>query len=632
MDAKDLIRNRRQITENNAVEHEIQRSEETKTSHTGAPFTYEGRNPATGQIQISNGDVRLSAYSVSNSELTPGTQLQVLDSGQGSPTVNFQPHHPTRPVEPQQSSEEFTGTFAVLLDSIVQGEAPPSCRKLTDIWALFAIVRYVKAARVMVLFSFPVDKGNPVELACPRYNFSSVYVSPGVYEPQCVPTGSIDGTYGTFEECRLANPVSCGGDGFPAGLPLGENGYPSGENCEGAGSYTSPGGTGVLAKFGDFYGVDPGVTTYVTNWYEITYPAQTDPAGTLRPERKSYWRYNERSGGVRPRPEWQPKLINTWTSRSIYAEFYSQKGRAPRCGDTITVDQTFAVWQVSPTTTVKGCDGGTISASGGDETGIQFQNQTVTYSWQFLQVYGFLPVTYSNGCGDFTLLPDPPSPPPPPSNPPPNPPECYPEEGDPSTFERQFWVGGHLQTPIKLHSINAEEEYEYFGSLMPDGYYVTIKWGRHTVNGSEEWCKVQTFKTTNLVDWRTASYHDSKDLNPTLPSGQAGTLISTKNDRANLASNGLMEINPSQTVVGAGGINRTLVKELSTRPEGSFVNTLINAKFDYTPTGGSKVQQSTQIYRIVQVIPASLNTGTVGCIEVGQVEFAFSPLFFIPES
>ena len=631
MDAKDLIRNRRQITENNAVEHEIQRSEETKSSHTGAPFTYEGRNPATGQIQISNGDVRLSAYSVSNSELTPGTQLQVLDSGQGSPTVNFQPHHPTRPVEPQQSSEEFTGTFAVLLDSIVQGEAPPSCRKLTDIWALFAIVRYVKAPRVMVLFSFPVDTGSPVELACPRYNFSPGFVSTDVYEPQCVPTGSIDGTYGTFEECRLANPVSCGGDGFPAGIPLGDDGYPSNSGCTGAGSYTSAGGTGFLANYGDPFGNVPGVKTYQTYWYEITRPAQTDPNGTLRPERKGYWRYNEKEGGERPDPEWQPKLIYTWTSRSIYSEFFSQNGRAPRCGDTITVNQITAVWQGSPTTYVKGCDGGTISASGGDETGIQFQNQTVTYSWQPLGTYGFIPVSYSNGCGDYGILPDP-SLPPPPSNPPPKPPECYPDEGDPSTFERQFWVGGHLQTPIKLHSINAEEEYEYFGSLMPDGYYVTIKWGRHTVNGSEEWCKVQTFKTTNLVDWRTTEYHDSKLLNPPTPGGQAGTLISTKNDRANLASNGLMEINPSQTVVGAGGINRTLVKELSTRPQGSAVNTLINAKFDYTPTGGSKVQQNVQIYRIVQVIPASLNTGTIGCIEVGQVEFAFSPLFIIPES
>jgi hypothetical protein len=629
MDARDLIRQRRAETENKAVEHEVERSEQLERDHTGQPFKYVGRNPATGEIQISNGDVRLSAYSVSNSELTPNTELQVLDSGIGNPTVNFAPHHPRRPVEPPQSSEEFTGTYAVLLDSIVEGEATPSCRKLTDIWALFAIVQYIKQARVMVLFSFPVDTGSPVPYACPRYSFGTSFVSTGIYESTCNPVADVDAPYDSYGECASNNPVTCGGDGFPPGLPL-IDGYPGGDFCANAGSVTSPGGTGFVSSYGDPFGNAPGVKTYQTQIFEVTEPAVTDPNSTMRPERKRYRFVDLKDSPSYPPPEWNPRLINTWTSKSIYKDFFDSNGRAPKCGDTITVTENIAIWSAAPVTYVKDCSGSPISQSGGDETGIQFSTKSTTYSWQLGGgYYGFMEVTYSNGCGAYGT--------PPPPNlplgnmpPPPSPPECQPEEGEPSEYERQFWVGGHLQTPIKLISINAEEQYEYFGSLMPDGYYVTLKWGRKLVNGKEEWCKVQTFKTTNLVDWRTESYHESKDLEPTKPSGTAGTLIDTKNDRVNLTETALIEINPTQNVTGAGNITRTLNKEILTRPEGSFVNTQITAKLDYTPNDGSMVQYNVPIYRIVQVIPPELNTGTIGCIEVGQVELAYSPLFSIP--
>lgn len=621
MNARDLIRQRRAETENKAVEHEVERSEQLERDHTGQLFKYTGRNPATGEIQISNGDVRLSAYSVSNSELTPNTELQVLDSGVGNPTVNFAPHHPRRPVEPPQSSEEFTGTYAVLLDSIVSGEATPSCRKLTDIWALFAIVQYVKQSRVMVLFSFPKDTGSPVPYACPRYRFTS-----GSWT--CNPTADVDASYDNYSACAAANPVTCPGGLYPPGLPL-IDGYPSTPGCFGAGSFTSPGLSGWKSNYVTVNAVGASPRPYTAYIYETTIPANTNPNSTQRPERKAYF---FSSPNFMPNPINNPKLIKTWTAKSVINEFRSKFGRDPRCGDKITVTEEIANYAIAPRTVINDCMGSPIAASGGDHSGIQFTTKSTTYSWQNVsQVFrDFVPVTSSFGCGDYTpefyngtvapgYMP-----------PPPDPPQCSPDEGQPSTFERQFWVGGHIQTPIKLISINAEEDYEYFGSLMPDGYYVTLKWGRHKVNGKEEWCKVQTFKTTNLVDWRTESYHTSKELQPTKPSGVAGTLIDTKNDRANLTETALIEINPTQTVKGAGNINRTLNKELLTRPQGSFVNTQIPAKLDYTPNGGTKVQYNAPIYRIVQVIPAVLNTGTIGCIEVGQVELAYSPLFVIP--
>jgi hypothetical protein len=637
MNARDLIRQRRAEIENKAVEHEVERSEQLERDHTGQPFKYVGRNPATGEIQISNGDVRLSAYSVSNSELTPNTELQVLDSGVGNPTVNFAPHHPRRPVEPPQSSEEFTGTYAVLLDSIVSGEATPSCRKLTDIWALFAIVQYVKAARVMVLFSFPVDTGSPVDYACPRYRFKS-----GSWT--CDPTADVDASYDNYSACAAANPVTCPGGLYPPGLPL-IDGYPSTPGCTGAGSSTSPGGTFRRYDYGDEYGVESN-KTYQERFYTFDRPAYSSSCGS-RSARKALGRYGTdvypyfdeygnvagyEMAGYNPDNllELNSNLVTSWTHRSIYNEFYKEKGRAPKCGDKITRTRRYIEYTVAPIHTVYDCDGRGYS-TGGDFSVNGLGSETVTWSWQFAVYWSFLEVSYSAGCGNYNpKFFDGSSNPQVYTPPPPDPPECPPDEGEPSTYERQFWVGGHVQTPTKLISINAEEEYEYFGSLMPDGYYVTLKWGRKKVNGKEEWCKVQTFKTTNLVDWRTESYHESKELQPTKPSGVAGTLIDTKNDRANLTETALIEINPTQIVKGAGNINRTLNKELLTRPEGSFVNTQIPAKIDYTPNGGTKVQYNAPIYRIVQVIPAVLNTGTIGCIEVGQVELAYSPLFVIP--
>jgi hypothetical protein len=616
MDAKDLIKLRRQQTEDQAVEHEVQRSEATQRSHTGNQFNYVGRNPATGDIIVSNGDIRVSGRPISNSELTSESVVQILDPGVGTPAINFAPSRRNRPVEPQPSSEEFTGSIAVLLDTVVSGDVPSSCRTLQDIWALFAIVRYVKAARTMVLFSFPVDTGSPVPYACPRYNFTS-----GSWT--CDPTADVDGAYDDYAACVAANPVTCPGGLFPPGLPIGADGLPNNPGCSLANSTTTSGYTSIDFNYTDEFGNAPSLDGTVIRHYTFSFPGSES-----RSPYTGYGVFIEGRGYVNMDESNDKSLIGTWTRKSIYKQFQAENGRAPVCGDTITVSRQTLTYQVAPTTVVTNCDGSTYT-SGGDVSGASISSGNATYAWQPSpgEGYSFIEVTFSNGCGSYGT----PSLPPPPENKPtprdPDGPTCSPPEGTPSTFERQFWVGGHIQTPIKLTSINAEEEYEYFGSLMPDGYYVTLKWGRHKVNGTEEWCKVQTFKTTNLVDWRTTEYHESLELSPTPPSGIAGTILSTKGDRANVTDKAVIDIDPTQNVVGSGNITRTLNKELLTRPQGSFVNTLINAKINYVPNTGATQVINTQIYRIVQVIPASLNTGTVGCIEVGNVELAYSPLF-----
>lgn len=198
---------------------------------------------------------------------------------------------------------------------------------------------------------------------------------------------------------------------------------------------------------------------------------------------------------------------------------------------------------------------------------------------------------------------------------------CPPREEEPSTLAREFWVGGHVQSPIKLLTINAEEEYEWFGSLMPDGYYVTIKWGREIVSGIERWVKVQSFKTTNLTDWRPAEYHTSYDLVSVSFDDQLSTTI-------NKDSKGEYSIDPNQTVVGAGGQSKSLERELFTRPEGSYSST-IDATIQVTPTDESTVNRPAQIYRIDSVLPSDLNQTVSGCIEVDGVDIMYSPLFFL---
>ena len=616
MDAKELINLRRQQTEDQAVEREIQRSEETQRSHTGYQFNYVGRNPSTGDITVSNGDIRVSGRPVSNSELTPESVVQILDPGVGTPAINFAPSRRSSPVEPQQSSEEFTGSIAVLLDTVVSGDAPSSCRTLQDIWVLFAIVRYVKAARTMVLFSFPVDTGSPVPYACPRYNFTS-----GSWT--CDPTADINGNYADYAECVAANPVTCPGGLFPPGLPIGDDGLPNNPGCSLARSTTTDSGTIIDYNYTDEFGNAPQLDGTEVRHYTFSFPGSDSRAPYT-----GYGVFINGIGYANMKEEYDKSLIGNWTRKSIYKEFFSENGRAPVCGDKITVTRQTLTYTTAPRTFVTDCEGSTFT-SGGDVSGASISSETVTYAWQPAPGVGnsFIEVTFSNGCGSYGTPPSPALPENRPTPRDPDAPTCSPPEGTPSTFERQFWVGGHVQTPTKLISINAEEDYEYFGSLMPDGYYITLKWGRHEVNGKEEWCKVKTFKTTNLVDWRTAEYHESLELSPTPPSGIAGTILSTKSDRANVTDIAVMDIDPNQSVVGSGGITRTLNKELLTRPQGTFVNTLINAKINYTPNEGSASVVNCSIYRIVQVIPASLNTGTVGCIEVGNVELAYSPLF-----
>lgn len=613
MDAQDLILLRKQQSENRVVEHQLDRARAVEDSKTGESLAYDGRNPATGELQVRRGDQRISVRGVSNSELTRGSQLQILDTGNGTPNVNFAPSPPPDRTEPEQTSENITGTMAYLIDSVIQGDAPQSCRDLQDIWALFSIVQYVKAARVMVLFSFPVETGSPVPYTCPRY---VVY---GTNPLSCNPTPDINAPYDSFSACASANQVICSDSGStlpPPGTPMDAFGYPEGFRITNFPAFNSE--ITSYIEGNNYTGESP------KRYYAVTIPETASTAS---------YRFIRGYGSTSPDVEDQPSLITTLDHRALGEIFFSENGRAPRCGDSLTVNAKVIKFTIGARQVILNLDTGQSFRTGGDFSDISVVNETRNFTYQPVQrrFLAWLEGTSSGACGDFDAAPPrtgngtPDSD----NDTPPNYPRCDPEHGEASTIERQFWVGGHITTPIKLASINAEEEFKYYGSLMPDGYYVTLKHGRELINGTEQWCKTETFKTTNMVDWRTAEYNESKDLEPPLPDGDAGALISVKNNRANLTDQGKFEIDPTQTVNGAGNILRALNQELLVRPEGSFIGSQIAAQLQYTNTAGSASTINADIYRIVDVIPSELDTNT-GCVEVQGIELAYSPLFIFP--
>lgn len=611
-DARYLIRRRQQQTEDTAAQREIERSEQTERTRTGSPASYEGRNPGTGQIRVRSGDRTIDSTAISNSELTPGSQLQVLDTSTGSPSVNFPPSVPDAELPPKQPSEDLVGTLAVLLDAVIDGDAPASCRNLQDVWALFAIVQYVKAARCMVLFSFPNETGAPVPYACPRYEFGQI--TGGVWT--CSPTPNPNAEFGSFNECSEANPVSCPGNPFGEGVPIepGTGGVP-----EGSGVVRSPNIVReILAKNEAGTGPpEPG------KYYIIDGSAGTIN-GTVPLRRADFV-----PDGEPLDPADNPELLGTFVLWFLSSEFFDQNGRFPRCGDVLTTTQTILRYDISGALRLTGLPGGNETLEPPRESNWQIINETRTYNYQSLTtgLLSWVEVSRPGVCGDFDAVP--------PLNDlglvpvleQPDFGECPPAQGQPTTIERQFWVGGHLTDPVFLTAINEEEEYEYYGTLTADGYIVTLKYGREAVGSTEQWCKIEQFITSNFVDWRTVEYNESKALQPPIPTPPADALVLQKNDRVNITRDGIFEIDPNQQVTGAGNVLRPLSTELLIRPEAADIGSLIDADLTFTPEGGPPQIVPVSIYRVVDVIPTDLDEiDGQGCVEVGGVEFAFSPL------
>ena len=144
--------------------------------------------------------------------------------------------------------------------------------------------------------------------------------------------------------------------------------------------------------------------------------------------------------------------------------------------------------------------------------------------------------------------------PPPPSYTPPSgiPPYCdeiRPPKGIPTGGRRIFYVGGFREEPIELKTINVEDEFEAYITLVGEEWKAVIKWGKEP-NGN--WCEVETFGGRINDDWQKP-YSESKDPFPALQ----GLTQEYQAEDANIDkvhSNYLLTINRNQTVLGSNSI------------------------------------------------------------------------------
>jgi len=641
MDARELIRRRKEETKAaSELERLDQQDDNELRTNTGRNFRFVGRDPATGEMVARSGDGTLHrGRGVSNTELTSGSPMQVLDSGGKLQTFNFNPTKPDPLRDRTQSSTEtMVGHVAVLFDCVINdgGEetAPKSsCKTVDDIWALYAIVRYVKIARSMVLFSFPKQNNTPSQYACPRYEFGQA--EGGVWS--CIQTNDPSAPYATATECQQKNKVTCGDDDIAAGIPLQLNTTPPSNRYISV-CYPTQEFVSVQAITAD---LPPNVSrNFIV--YNGEYPTgdrdfyvwDTSLAiDSISPKNRELMTYGNR--------------IYTYSGRSPYYDngtdlraqiFNFKNGRMPRCGDSYVFQDLLLYYIIEGYCMIYDTlTGGHVSTV--PNTWKRYVSRLVPRAQRYTYVVtkypetsvsGWVEASNVRGCNDFdssdydhalfskeTSIPMSEAVK-----------ECTPPVViNPSKISREFWVGGHIETPIKLFEINEEDEYIWYGTLTSDGYIVTIKYGRELKNGVEVWCKVKQFKTSNFTDWRTVEYTGSHDLNPPLPSGIAGTLINTKNDRSNLTEEGIHEISLTQTLIGAGGLERTLKDELFVRPEPPLNDTTIMAEMTYTPHNGNPQTIPTEIFRIVDVIPTNLDIVTGACFSVKDVDIQLSPLY-----
>lgn len=654
MDARELIRRRKEETKAaSELERLDQQDDNELRTNTGRNFRFVGRDPATGEMVARSGDGTLyRGKGVSNTELTSESPMQVLDNGGKLQTFNFSPTKPDPLRDRTQSSTEtMIGHVAVLFDCVVDdgGEetAPKSsCKTVDDIWALYAIVRYVKIARSMVLFSFPKQNNAPYQYACPRYEFGQA--EGGVWS--CIQTNDPSAPYATATECQQKNKVTCDPIGnLNPGTPI----YPDQEDPNLPAkprfvttNYPAKITTRIVAVLNPagflrrdhvvFQGMITGGSAKGTTTYAIWDTSEPLPSNTetsligLYTYGNRIYYYSGRSTSY---------MIATQFFSTRTTTFNAANNRLPRCGDTYEfIDLLADVYESGYTTVVDTTTGdGETFPPNGTTVISNFRENKQLYTYQKVydngvnSLFDWLPASSSSGCGNYVassggvkveekdeelpqsvVLK-----------------ECEPPVViNPSKISREFWVGGHIETPIKLFEINEEDEYIWYGTLTSDGYIITIKYGRELKNGVEVWCKVKQFKTSNFTDWRTVEYTGSHSLNPPLPSGVAGSLINTKNDRSNLTEDGIHEISLTQTLIGADGLERTLKDELFLRPDPPLNDTTIMAEMTYTPNNGNPQTIPTEIFRIVDVIPTNLDIVTGSCFpSVKDVDIQLSPLY-----
>lgn len=444
-------------------------------------------NPWTEQ----SGDV------VSNGQIPPGMPVTELQTPEGGTTIEG-PNSPRPKPKPQPKKPYLENNKPVVVGYLAFEDYTSSKKLVSACWT--------PPGYVAVGFAVERETGQPVDYTCPRYEFHWLEDGDG----ECRPTPDPQAPYETMSACRNDpnNEIWLGEDGSPLGTNGRDGPHPIERNDRGDSS---------------IYYVDNFVYSYLAK-RQIPFEPDFDEAVVYT----SAWgqafvlKYNW-SGDSRRRyedllsGEEEGQIIEkTWMIDPAMGTGYFSPGVAnpsiPPNGFSVT--RTGSVWYQTVTRTP-----GSLTSTYSKPI-----KAFVTIKWVF-EIF-----EVGSGGQEFSRWS------PYPSigealqergiKPPPVPKVNFddrkkkPEQGEPSTVERQFWVSepneqdpNTYKPPYKVSTINAEEDSEI--SLA---YWRTsqgfVKHGRHMKSDeTEEWCKSTQFGDNSPTPWNEG-VGKSLQLNP----------------------------------------------------------------------------------------------------------------------
>ena len=378
-------------------------------------------------------------------------------------------------------------------------------RRVRETVFLIGVPRYVKAARVLVAFSFPVEKEEPVELACPSW-IKAVQNDEFVCIP--VPYQATPGHYDDFPSCRANEPYTC-----PAGPPQ----SPGGGGGGGGGSApVVPPPRNRVSTFW-IYGSFPSFGRRGAHGDQIFLVKR--PSGLINAVIRTIGDYRV-SGPGRPvyrrgqvLMDWGGGVVAVGSRISAYlnesdilddtARYFHPRnnwlsfsgGQLPSCGQSFNHGFPQAVYTIEENISYD---------ESGDRVGQSYtligkENRTATRiadenGWWYREED--FPGCPDPGGGDGdddsdngggspgggTAPPEPPQPP-----------QCFRTEGQADNVARQFYVGAEEEPrePTSLIEISDVDEYALYLEAAPTGWSTKMKYGMR----ENKYCKQQSFGT-----------------------------------------------------------------------------------------------------------------------------------------
>lgn len=479
-------------------EREIDRAEQVN----GNDYNPVEINPWTEQ----SGDV------VSNGQIPPGMPVTELQTPEGGTTIEG-PNSPRPKPQPQPRKPYLETNKPVAIGYLALKDYTSQNKLVSACW--------IPPGRVAVLFSVERETGEPVDFTCPRYAFRKLEDGDG----ECYPTPDPDAPYETMAACRddpnnkiwlskNNEPMGITGRDYPDEPPggdyedKGDSGWNWVSNDASQNLNYSQNTYFVVLKYRK-----PGGVWRVDGRYQSTL-ASNPVLSAINLLRHSL-------PGDGDAYEIQlVELANAITGDRFISSFYIENGYYKlNDGDPqlavlahgTTVTAPMVRWQQSY-----------FRPPGGTET-VYGPIQRITYSKKLEFVNetqgSFVRITWEGpgfgepggdpGFPDSPKIPD--------RDPPAR--SKKPEQGEPSTVERQFWVSepneddpDQYKPPYQVFATNAEEETE--GHVA---YWQTsqgfIKHGRHLVSEEEKWCKITQFGNRSPDPWNSG-VGKSLELNP----------------------------------------------------------------------------------------------------------------------